>query len=77
MELNREQIIKALECWTSEYGCTGCPLSEQGCFDCGQIPIEISKSILALIKELTEENERLRGERDAYLPQLAKPFGIF
>ncbi|MBO7158110.1 MAG: hypothetical protein J6W31_05860 [Clostridia bacterium] len=55
--MEREQIVKALECWGSEYGCKGCPLIEQGCFDCGQIPLEISQSIIALIKELTEDKE--------------------
>ena len=62
----REEIIKALECWTSEYGCKGCPFIEQGCFDCGHIPIEVSKSILALIKELTEENEVFGRELKSY-----------
>ena len=58
MELNREQIIKALECCTSEKGCTGCPrfLSLMGCSRQNMI------DALTLIKELTEENERLRAE---------------
>ena len=60
MELKkREEIVKMLECWTSEYGCKDCPFIDQGCFDCGHIPIEISKSILALIKELTADVERV------------------
>lgn len=63
MELKkREEIIKMLECWTSEYGCKDCPFIEQGCFDCGHIPLEISQSILALIKELANENKRLNRD---------------
>ena len=69
MGLNREEIIKMLECWTSEYGCKGCPFIEQGCFDCGHIPLEISRSILALIKELTEENKYLESEYDRVYEQ--------
>ena len=73
MELNREQIIKALECHqknekknTCEY-CTNCPASEydlcegvttDDCVD------EMFTATILLIKELTEENERLRAERD-------------
>lgn len=59
MELNREQIIKALECCSSreEDTCDYCPLTEIS-IDCGRILHSIS---LSLIEELTEENERLRG----------------
>ena len=59
-ELNREQIIKALECCASSTGsqaCIGCPLDELNlCSYDGTTP---SKYALALIKELAEENERL------------------
>ena len=61
MELNREQIIKALECCTRQ-NCNGCPLcdalgdSNDACLDI------IPPKILSLIKELTEENERLSAE---------------
>ena len=65
----REEIVKMLECWGSEYGCTGCPLIDQGCFDCGHIPVEISRSILALIKELTEEIKDLEAEYDRVYEQ--------
>ncbi len=57
-ELNREQIIKALECCTSEvtieFNCTECSYIGKGC------NIVVMRDALSLIKELTEENERLR-----------------
>ena len=60
MELNRE-IIKALEYCTSGGDCYGCKydnprLSREGC------KAEKRFDALSLIKELTEENERLRAE---------------
>ena len=59
MELNREQILKSLECCASEeYICTQCPIDEKikdDC-ECGKV---VARNALALIKELTEENERL------------------
>ena len=64
MELNREQIIKALECWGS-----GCPCHEK----CSILEHEESanclrlttRSAIALIKELTEENERLQKHEES------------
>lgn len=55
MELNREQIIKALECLWYEKECVGdeCPLFKLG-GDCAPL---IAMEALSLIKELTEENE--------------------
>ena len=62
-ELNREQIIKALEC--CDYGdCYPCPYRSIG-VGCVQ---EAQSKALALINELTEENERLR-ERNITLEQ--------
>jgi hypothetical protein len=74
MELNREEIIKALECcikaetWgdCADSGCPAC--QKQGCYfylrtaedNENTIYIEIFKDVLALIKELTKENERLK-----------------
>lgn len=57
MELNREQIIKALECLWYEKECVGdeCPLFELG-GDCAPL---IAMEALSLIKELTEENKTL------------------
>ena len=63
MELNAEQIKKALECCISGDDCTLCPLcDEQSC------PCVLNENALSLIKELTEENERLR-ERNITLEQ--------
>lgn len=60
-ELNREQIIKALECCTRS-GCSDnetkdCPLKSYD--DCRT---RLAINALALIEELTEENERLEAE---------------
>ena len=56
MELNREQIIKALDCCLVESNCTGCPLHHQYETDCLKYA---GKKALSLINELTEENESL------------------
>ena len=61
MELNRGEIIKALECCIINHNCTGCPFHEyyhknSKPIDCLQIACE---NALALIKELTEDNENL------------------
>ena len=59
MELNREQIIKALECCISGDDCTMCPLCEvQSC------PCVLNEDSLALIKELTQANEQLSESYD-------------
>ena len=57
MELNRDQIIKALECCSTE-DCEDCPYTTEDIFDitCG---INMVKDALALIKELTEDVERV------------------
>ncbi len=57
MELNREQIIKALECCTDGAGeCDDCPLIHDNF--CGK---HLLRNALSLIKELTEEKERLES----------------
>ena len=64
MELNRDQIVKALECCVSGY-CfrDDCPLCERGGDDdIKKCTTELAKNALALIKELAEENERLRTQ---------------
>ena len=64
MELNREQIIKALEIHTGGRNvlCEECPYDhisiKEVCIDV------LMKDALSLIKGLTEENERVRAERD-------------
>ena len=63
MELNREQIIKALEYCAKGNICHLCHKGEsRHCYE------EVMLDALALIKELTEENERLR-ERNIVLEQ--------
>lgn len=60
MEYNSEQIIKALECCIKAdfSDCAKCPYIEAD--SCSQLTVDV----IALIKELTEENERLRAEHD-------------
>ena len=57
MELNAEQIKKALECCATDDDCAGeqCPFY----VDCQFCITRISKDALALIKELTDENEKI------------------
>ena len=55
MELNREQIIKALECLVDNY-------SENGSYN----TYVTLRDALALIKELTAENVRLRASSVDY-----------
>ena len=57
MELNREQIIKALECCLESEYCATCPATDY----CSNIDDLMGKAF-DLIKELTEENERLTEE---------------
>lgn len=54
MELNREQIVKVLECCSKEHCGEWCAFYDE-------TPCEavLAQYALALIKELTEENERL------------------
>lgn len=59
MELNRDQIIKALECCINDIDCCyDCPFSAADLSLCGGLR-GLSAEALALIKELTEENEDL------------------
>lgn len=56
MELNREQLIKGLESCTNRSCGVDCPYYEaELCQDA------IMRDALSLIKELTEENERLKS----------------
>lgn len=69
MELDREQIVKALECCTSPDGDSNCSLL----CPCGDINLctqSLMAHALALIKELTEENEKLRAELASRPPKL-------
>ena len=60
MELNREQIIKALEFCANNDDCVGvmCPYYATGCEN------EMPKDALSLIKELTQANEQLSESYD-------------
>lgn len=65
MEANRrKEIIKALECcYTNNLYCSDCPFLDTGKYiECSSLAI----SALSLIKELTEENERLNGAVEMY-----------
>lgn len=60
-ELNREDIIKALECCSQKpyADCNNCPYKDSGleCF-----VSEVPKNALTLIKQLIEENERSKSD---------------
>lgn len=60
-ELNRENIIKALEYCGTSYSCNEkCPFvpnTHKGSLGCSE---ELMLTALALIKELIEENDRLK-----------------
>lgn len=57
MELNTEQIIQAMKCcYTDEDNCLNCPYMND--YDSC---VGLSKNALALIEQLTEENERLKS----------------
>lgn len=60
MNMNREQIVTALECCVKVGGktanahyCNDCPLDGERC------ALKLPKNALALIRELTEEKERV------------------
>ena len=57
--LNAEQVKKALECHADELNSCGvCPYREgEGC------SLQMSSDALSLIKELTEENEKLKAPK--------------
>ena len=62
--MEREQIIKALECCTGLYDdkdCTVCPI-----FNNKACAVYLLQDALSLIKELTEENEKLTINMNAY-----------
>ena len=58
MELNRKRIIQGLECCKGSYDCFTCDIYKRGCagFRTG-----MAKDALSLIKELTEDNEKLQN----------------
>jgi chromosome segregation ATPase len=60
MELNREQIIKAYEHCDTTTNCKGCPYEHN--HKGGVTKCPINTDVRFLLKELTEDNERLRAE---------------
>ena len=68
MKINGEQVIKALECCTNrDKPCGECILHEDKL-----CTITMANGALSLIKELTEENERLRGQNIDLAAELKK-----
>lgn len=64
MKLNRDQIIKALECHAHNFSCDECPYDPYegtGETYCGCL---VAKDALSLINELTEEIEALGAEKE-------------
>lgn len=68
MKYNREQIVKALECCANEgfQDCENCPLNipHQPCSK-----VKLPRISLALIKELTEENEKFRYNHEKLIEE--------
>lgn len=67
--MERENIIKALECCASPEGrCDECPIDQRHKDDCecGRFLVQ---NALARIKELIEENERLTTYLDEHFPK--------
>ena len=62
MELNREQIVKALECQVGtdeNHDCRGCYFYKEGRLCSENMSEGIATAALALIRELTEERDKL------------------
>ena len=65
--MDREQIIKALECCCDGWCIRdGCPLHKDEDDNINKCTSELSKNALSLIKELTEESRIANGEAYAY-----------
>ena len=58
--MEHNEIIKALECCKVGDDCWACPYDNVGVYS--QCVPKLLEDALALIKELTEENERLRAD---------------
>ena len=73
--MKRDDIIKALELcveWRSTEDCYKCPYYVyEGICECAEDDF-LLKQALALINELTEENERLKAEKSAALDTFAE-----
>ena len=66
--MDRDQIIKAYEHCYNNTTCKECPYehNHKGGVHC----CPINTDVLSLLKELTEENERLRSELESRPPKL-------
>lgn len=67
--MKQEQIIKAWECCANEGACDECPIDKRHKDDCVCIQHLVQLTI-SLIRELVEENERLRTELSTRPPKL-------
>lgn len=66
MKLEREVIVKALKWCTELRLCVDCPLRAEYFSHSGNACRRtLMENALSLIEELTEENERLRGEKES------------
>lgn len=61
MEINREQVIAALECHADDQDCANCPYT-----DATECSTELAKDALYIIEELTVELEAMRGTANSY-----------
>lgn len=62
MELNAGEIKKALKCCGNENGCQGCPRNYSDPYDTVDCRERLMRDAVSVIRELTEENGRLRAE---------------
>ena len=61
------EIIKALECCSNrKMDCDNCPYSQAELADNESCAERMEEDAITIIKELTEENERLQDEADRY-----------
>ncbi|MBR2474829.1 MAG: hypothetical protein IKB51_07385 [Clostridia bacterium] len=72
--MEKEQIIKALECCKANSGvaCSGCPYMHEELADGESCSERMALDTLALIKELTEENERYKAEQHEHFEKWLK-----
>ena len=61
MDLNREQVIAALECHADNRDCANCPYT-----DTQECSTELAKDALSIIEELIEEVKAMEGTANSY-----------
>lgn len=69
--MERDEIIKALECCSKEWHCGLCKYKAE-CKKIKEETLTLITSQEQSIKELTEENERLKAEKSAALDTFAE-----